>query len=66
MRYLSAAQLTREIDQLKKIVSVYYRHDLFDMIDDLEKRIVELEGVLQELLDRGFYGKRSPAGGMQP
>jgi hypothetical protein len=41
------------MDQLKKVISVYYRHNLFDMIEDVEKRIVELEGTLLELLDRG-------------
>jgi hypothetical protein len=53
VRSLSAAQITREMDQLKKVISVYYRHNLFDMIEDVEKRIVELEGILLELLDRG-------------
>jgi hypothetical protein len=53
MRSLSAAQVSREIDQLKKIISVYYHHNLSDMIEDAEKRIVELEGILLELLDRG-------------
>jgi hypothetical protein len=47
MRFLSAAQITREIDQLKKFLSVYSRHNLSEMIYDIEKRIFELEMLLE-------------------
>ncbi len=57
MRMLSPAQITREIDQLKTIVAVYYRHELFEMIDDIQKRIFELENLLHLVLDRGGYIK---------
>ncbi len=66
MRFLSVAQITREIDQLKKIITVYAQYDLFDMIEDVEKRIVELETLLHEQLERAQYGRRFPAGRTQP
>jgi hypothetical protein len=47
MKILSTAQIKREIDQLKQIVMVYYRHNLSDMVYDLEKRIFYLENLLE-------------------
>ncbi len=64
MGIISSAQITREINQLKKILTVYYKHNLTEMVDDVEQRIVELESLLNGMLERGGYRRMSPGSKM--
>ncbi len=60
MRMFSTAQINRELDQLRAFLAVYNRHDRSDMVGDLEKRIRELENLLQWTQNRRHYSRRVP------